>query len=96
MIGRLDVFVFASVAGSKLGPRFVFSVFFPPFELVAASLADMDVWHGSDFFGFLASGIVCEGEFVLVSRGTSLLLLRRVSEFVFGGHGCCIICSLHG
>ena len=96
MIGRLDIFLFASVAGSKLGPRFVFSVFFPPFDLVVASLTDVDVWHGSDFFGFLASGIVCEGEFILVPRGTALLLLRLVSEFVPGGHDCCIICSMHG
>jgi hypothetical protein len=39
---------------------------------------------------------VCEGEFILVPRGTALLLLRLVSEFVPGGHDCCIICSMHG
>lgn len=96
MIGRLDVALFASVAGSKLGPRFVLSVLFPPFDLVVASLADVDVWQGSDFFGFLTAGIVFEGEFVLVGRGTALLFLLRVSKFVLGGHGCIIICSLYG
>ena len=82
MIGRLDVALFAPIAGSRLRPRLVFSVFLSPFDLIVTPLTGMYVWQRENFVCFLAAGIVfvCKG--ILVGRGPALLFLGLVSEFV--------------
>ena len=86
MIGCFHVAPLTQITGSGLCPRFIFSVLFPPLDLVVAPLTRVDVWQRQDFLGFLAAWIVLEGKFVLVGRGASLFLFCFVPVLVPGRH----------
>jgi hypothetical protein len=76
MIGGLYVTFFTSITHTRLCPRFVLSILFPPFELFITSFTYVYDRRSQYPFGCLRFRIMCPCELILMSRSTTLLFLR--------------------
>jgi hypothetical protein len=70
-----NISLLASIADSRLCPRLIFSVLFPPFNFIVTSLTDMNIWRTQNSFCRLGLGVVTKGKLILVGRCVSFLFL---------------------